>query len=272
MPLFDVGPVVLVGAGQMGMAMAVGWLEAGLSPDRLILVDPNPSAYVRNKASEISITTLERPPAKPAQVLVLAVKPQVAAAVLQDAKSCVDQKTLVVSVMAGISIQQMSKALGTNRIVRTIPNTPAKIGQGAIGAFAGEGVEYEDQVIVDNLLDASGRTFWVEKEDDINAVTGISGSGPAYIFNMVEAMAKAAEQQGLPPQLALDLARQTMVGSALLLEAEPNTHPSVLRENVTSPNGTTFAALQVLMAEGGLTDLMVKAVDAATKRSRELGS
>ncbi|MGJ8527086.1 pyrroline-5-carboxylate reductase [Maritalea sp.] len=272
MPLFDVGPVVLVGAGQMGMAMAIGWLEAGLSPDQLILVDPNPAPAVRHKASEISITTLARPPAKPAQVLVLAVKPQVAADVLADAKSCVDENTLVVSVMAGISIKQMSAALGTNRIVRTIPNTPAKIGRGAIGAFAGSGVEYTDQVVVDNLLDASGRTFWVEKEADINAVTGVSGSGPAYIFNMVEALATAGEAQGLPPHLAMDLARQTIVGSALLLEAEPDTSASVLRENVTSPNGTTFAALQILMGDDGLTDLMVRAVTAARKRSEELGA
>ena len=272
MPLFDVGPVVLVGAGQMGMAMAVGWLEAGLSPDRLILVDPNPAPAVRQKASEISITTLAQPPAKPAQVLVLAVKPQVAPDVLPAAKACVDENTLVVSVMAGISIAQMSEALGTDRIVRTIPNTPAKIGRGAIGAFAAKGVEYDDQVVVDNLLDASGRTFWVDKEDHINAVTGVSGSGPAYIFNMVEALAAAGEAQGLPPHLAMDLARQTVFGSAMLLEAEPNTPPSTLRENVTSPNGTTFAALQILMGEEGLTDLMVKAVTAARKRSEELGS
>ncbi|WP_415159408.1 pyrroline-5-carboxylate reductase [Maritalea sp.] len=271
MPLYDVGPVVLVGAGQMGMAMAVGWLEAGLSPDQLILVDPSPSPAVRHKASEISITTLARPPVKPAQVLVLAVKPQVAPDVLLAARSCVDENTLVISVMAGISIAQMSKALGTDRVVRTIPNTPAKIGLGAIGAFAGTGVEYDDQVVVDNVLDASGRTFWVEKEDDINAVTGVSGSGPAYIFNMVEALAAAGEAQGLAPQLAMELARKTVVGSAMLLEAEPNTAPATLRENVTSPNGTTYAAMQILMGEEGLTDLMVRAVTAARKRSEELG-
>ena len=271
MPLFDVGPVVLVGAGQMGMAMAVGWLEAGLSPDRLILVDPKPASAVRNIASEISITTFAKPPAKPAQVLVLAVKPQVAEQVMEDARSCVDENTLVVSVMAGIGIEQMSEKLGTDRIVRTIPNTPAKIGRGAIGAFASKGVTYDDQVIVDNLLDASGATFWVEKEEDINAVTAVSGSGPAYVFHMVEALAAAGEAEGLGPDLALQLARQTMLGSAMLLEAEPNTSPAVLRENVTSPNGTTFAALQVLMAENGLGDLMARAVKAAADRSRELG-
>jgi len=272
MPLSNVGPVVLIGAGQMGMAMAIGWLEAGLSPDKLVLVDPNPSPSVRQKASELSITTLEQPPSAPAQVLVLAVKPQVAPDVMPAAKSCTDKNTLVVSVMAGISISQMSDALGTNRIVRTIPNTPAKIGAGAIGAFGGNGVEQIDQAVANSLLDASGRTYWVEKEDEIDAVTGVSGSGPAYIFNLVEALAAAGEAQGLAPELSMALARQTVVGSAMLLEAEPDIAPSTLRENVTSPNGTTFAALQILMGENGLTDLMVRAVTAARQRSEELGS
>jgi len=272
MSLQNVGPVVLVGAGQMGMAMAIGWLDAGLASDQLILVDPKPSEPVKAIAEQKSLSILERPPSNPAQVLVLAVKPQVAAAVLVSAKMCVGPDTLALSVMAGIGAEQMSSALGCNRIVRTIPNTPAKIGKGAIGAFASAGVDASDRDVVNALLAASGQTIWVENESDIDSVTGLSGSGPAYVFNMVEAMAKAGEAQGLPAVVAMKLARQTIIGAAALMDAEPDVSAATLRENVTSPNGTTYAALQILMGDEGLSPLMERAVTAARERSEELGA
>lgn len=272
MSLSNLGSVVLVGAGQMGMAMAIGWLKAGLSPQNLTLVDPNPLEEVQLRAAADNISLVASPPEQASDVLILAVKPQIAELVLEQAKVSVGENTLVLSVMAGISVAQMSAALGTKRIVRTIPNTPSKIGKGAIGAFAGDDVTEQDRQIVNQLLDASGRNFWVRQEDDINSVTGVSGSGPAYVFFMVEALAKAAEAQGLDPELSMALARQTVVGAAALLDAEPENTAAKLRENVTSPNGTTFAGLQVLMSDQGLTPLMVDTVDAAAKRSQELGA
>ncbi len=269
--LAEVGPVVLVGAGKMGMAMADGWLEAGLSPDRLILVDPNPSSAVRNKASTVGLTIYQAVPDKHAQVIVLAVKPQVADAVLSSVKPSVGPDTVLISVMAGISIAKMEQLSGCAKIIRAMPNTPAQIGKGITGVFSNKAVDPQDRMIADNLLEASGDVVWLNEEDDINKVTGVAGSGPAYVFHMVEALAEAAEANGMTPDMAMRFARQTIVGAAALLEYDTQSSAAQLRENVTSPNGTTYAGLQVLMADNGLVPLMEKTVRAATERARELG-
>jgi pyrroline-5-carboxylate reductase len=203
-------------------------------------------------------------------VLVLAVKPQVIGPVMESLAPVIGAHTLVLSIAAGISIEKLSAGLGTDRVVRTMPNTPAQLGKGVTGAVAGSGASAENRAAADALLAAAGMVLWFDKEGDLDTVTAVSGSGPAYVFNLVEAMAAAGVAQGLPEHIAMKLARQTVIGSAALMEADP-APASVLRQNVTSPNGTTFAALNVLMADDGLTPLMERAVEAAKLRSEELG-
>lgn len=269
MKLADIGPVVLVGAGKMGLALARGWMAGGLRPDRLVLVDPKPAEAAVAFATEHGVRLLESPLGVLTHVLVLAVKPQIIGEVMAEIQPVVGGYTLVVSIAAGISLASLAEGLGTNRIVRTMPNTPAQLGKGITGAVALTITE-DDRLATDALLKAAGEVVWFEDEAMIDAVTAVSGSGPAYVFNMVEAMAAAGEKQGLTPEQAMQLARATVVGAAALLEADA-APASVLRQNVTSPNGTTAAALAVLMAPDGLGPLLDRAVDAARKRSEELG-
>lgn len=270
MSLSSAGSVLLVGAGKMGMAMASGWVRAGLPGTNLTLVDPQPHDSVRNFAEANGAMVRNDLPSEPPRVVVLAVKPQVMGAVLAMVKPLVGAETLVVSIAAGISLQKLMAALGTERVVRTMPNTPAQLGKGISGAVAAPSVSDADRALTDALLAAAGKVVWVEDEALIDAVTAVSGSGPAYVFNLVEAMAAAGEKQGLSPEQAMVLARQTVVGAAALLEEDPS-DAAQLRKNVTSPNGTTQAALDVLMAEDGLGPLMDRAIAAARKRSEDLG-
>jgi pyrroline-5-carboxylate reductase len=203
-------------------------------------------------------------------VLVLAVKPQVIGDVMAEIQHVVGGQTLVVSIAAGISLARISSALGTDRVVRAMPNTPAQVGKGISGAV-GLAITEGDRKSADALLGAAGQVIWFDDESKIDGVTAVSGSGPAYVFNMVEALAQAAERQGFSPEQAMQLARQTIIGAAALMEAEPGTSAAQLRINVTSPKGTTAAALEVLMAEDGLVPLMDRAVTAAKLRSEELG-
>ncbi len=271
MSLKAIESVVLVGAGKMGLALARGWLRGGVKKDALVLVDPAPGEETRVFAAKHGVPVRTEVPEKPARVLVLAVKPQIAPQVLQDIRERVGAETLVISVMAGIGVRTISDVLGTARVVRTIPNTPAQLGKGATGAFAAAGVEDGDRALADELLGASGLVIWLDEESQIDAVTALSGSGPAYVFLLVEAMARAGEHEGLSRDAAMRLARQTIVGAAALLEADP-ADAATLRRNVTSPNGTTEAALNVLMAEPGLEELLGRAVAAARARSVELGA
>ncbi|SMQ71563.1 pyrroline-5-carboxylate reductase [Devosia lucknowensis] len=268
--LRSIGPVMLVGAGKMGMALATGWLDAGLPPTNLILVDPSPGEAARELAADYELVIHPEAAGLVPNVLVLAVKPQIIDAVMDGLKAVVGPQTLIVSIAAGISIARLSAGLDTGRVVRTMPNTPAQIGKGITGAVAGSEIDADDRAVTDALLSAAGQVAWFDAEGDLDAVTAVSGSGPAYVFNLVEAMAAAGVAQGLPEHVAMQLARQTVIGSAALMEADP-APASVLRQNVTSPNGTTAAALAVLMADDGLTPLMERAVDAARKRSEELG-
>lgn len=269
MNLSDIGPVVLVGAGKMGLALARGWIAGGLPADRLVLVDPNPSDAARAFAAEHGVRLLDSPLGVLTHVLVLAVKPQVIYDVMAEIQPVVGSYTLVLSIAAGIPLVGLSEGLLTDRVIRTMPNTPAQIGRGISGAV-GLSISDADRDVANALLKAAGEVMWFEDEAMIDSVTAVSGSGPAYVFYMVEALAAAARRQGLDDEQAMQLARATVTGAAALMDADP-TPASTLRENVTSPNGTTAAALKVLMAPDGLEPLLDKAVTAARLRSEELG-
>ena len=268
--LRHIGPVMLVGAGKMGLALARGWLDAGLPPNHLLLVDPMPNPAAQQLAEDYGLTLNTDASGLLPNVLVLAVKPQVIDAVMESLQPIVGPHTLAISIAAGIDIARLSRELDMGRVVRTMPNTPAQIGKGITGAVAGAEVRAEDREVAEALLRAAGPVVWFEDEAQLDAVTAVSGSGPAYVFHLVEALAEAGRRQGLPDAIAEQLARQTVIGSAALLEADPAA-PAVLRQNVTSPNGTTEAGLAVLMGEPGLTDLIDRTVDAARRRSEELG-
>jgi pyrroline-5-carboxylate reductase len=267
--LADIGPVVLVGAGKMGLALARSWIAGGLPADRLVLVDPMPAEATKDFAEVAGVRLLRSIEGVLVHVLVLAVKPQVMRQVMAEVLSSVGRHTLVISIAAGISLATMSAGLDTERVIRAMPNTPAQIGRGVTGVVALE-VSDDDRAMADALLGAAGEVVWFAEEAKLDAVTALSGSGPAYVFYMVEAMAVAGMRQGLDPNQAMMLARQTVIGAAELMEAD-TTSVSVLRENVTSPKGTTAAALGVLMAPNGLEELMDRAVTAARRRSEELG-
>jgi pyrroline-5-carboxylate reductase len=265
-----IGPVMLVGAGKMGMALATGLLEAGLPPTNLVLVEPRPSEETKAFAAEYDLKIYDHAVGLLPNVLVLAVKPQIIDEVMVSLVPVIGPQTLVVSIAAGISLARLAKGTGTDRVVRSMPNTPAQIGKGVTGVVAGAGVDQDGKAAAEALLSAAGLVVWFDDEGDLDAVTAVSGSGPAYVFNLVEALAAAGVAQGLDEHVAMVLARQTVIGSAALLEADA-APASVLRQNVTSPNGTTAAALNVLMGENGLTPLMDRVVTAARKRSEELG-
>lgn len=258
--------LVLLGCGKMGSAMLKGWLDGGLPPASVHVLEPFPSDWLRQTG-----VALNGPlPAAPA-VALIAVKPQMMGEALPRLQA-LPASTLYVSIAAGTSIAAFEKAFPGAPIVRAMPNTPAAVGQGITALIGNETTTDADLARAEALLSAVGQTVRLETEGQMDAVTGTSGSGPAYVFHMVEALATAAEAEGLPPALAMQLARATVEGAGALLAAEPETSPAVLRANVTSPKGTTFAGLTELMApEDGLTPLMRRTVAAASNRSRELG-
>ncbi|KEJ88851.1 pyrroline-5-carboxylate reductase [Sulfitobacter donghicola] len=258
--------LVLLGCGRMGSAMLEGWLARGLPATSVWVIDPMPSAWLQGTGVHIN----QELPKSPAIVLV-AVKPQMMTEALPSLQNMGNGKTLFVSVAAGTPISFFEDTLGAQTpIVRAMPNTPAAISRGitAIVANAQAGDQGLDEAEL--LLSAVGEVVRLSEEAQIDAVTGVSGSGPAYVFHMIETLAAAGEAEGLPADMALQLARATVAGAgALAMEADET--PSQLRINVTSPNGTTQAALDVLMdAETGLPALMRRAVAAATNRSKEL--
>ena len=253
----------------MGLSLAQGWLRGGLSPDRLVLVDPFAGDAAKAFADEHQVRLLKSVAQVLTHVLVLAVKPQSMTEAMAQVVHAVGRQTLVISIAAGISLKTLSEGLSTQRVIRTMPNTPAQLGKGITGAV-GLNASIEDREVADALLGAAGQVIWFDDEKKLDAVTALSGSGPAYVFYLVEAMAVAGMRQGLDPGSAMQLARQTVVGAAALMESDPQS-VSILRENVTSPKGTTAAALAVLMAPDGLEMLMDRAVAAARMRSEELG-
>ncbi len=262
--------IVLIGAGNMGGAMLSGWLKSGIRGSDVLVIDPGPSPVMAKLIADNGAAyATTAPEGLKAGVLFLAVKPQVMGAVLPPLKSLVGSETVVVSVAAGTTLAFMASHLGEAAMVRAMPNTPAMIGRGVTGAFANGAVTAEKRAQVHDLLKVSGPVEWVETEADIDAVTAVSGSGPAYVFYLVECMAEAGRKAGLQADLAMRLARETVAGAGELLYQSPDA-AAQLRKNVTSPGGTTAAALSVLMAEDGMQPLFDKAIAAARRRAEEL--
>jgi pyrroline-5-carboxylate reductase len=268
-PLVDFpGKLLLVGAGRMGSAMLEGWLALGLDAAKIIVVEPQPSSEIRALAGRG--VRLNPGQADTASAVVIAVKPQNAPEVLPTLAPCVGPATVVVSIMAGQRLRVLEGALQPgSALVRAMPNTPAAIGRGITVAVANAHVSAAQRRLVHTLLTATGAVEWVADEELMDAVTAVSGSGPAYVFLLAETLAKAGAAAGLPADLAATLARATVAGAGELLHRSP-LDAAALRQNVTSPGGTTAAALDVLMAKDGLEALMIRAVAAATRRSREL--
>ena len=262
------GHVLLVGAGKMGGALLDGWLALGLDPVKLAVLEPHPSPEIAAQA--IGGLRLNPDPATvPAAAIVLAVKPQIAPEVLP-ALAGLSSRAVVISIMAGRTLGFLERMLGAEtHAVRAMPNTPAAIGRGITVAVANARVSAAQRDLAHTLLAATGSVEWVRDEGLLDAVTAVSGSGPAYVFLLAESLARAGVAAGLPPELAARLARETVAGAGELLHRSP-LDPGTLREKVTSPAGTTAAALDVLMGADGLDDLMTRAVAAATRRSREL--
>ncbi|MDB5599463.1 MAG: pyrroline-5-carboxylate reductase [Xanthobacteraceae bacterium] len=266
------GNLVLVGAGKMGGAMLAGWLAGGLDPRRAVVIEPMPSDELTALAARgVQVNPLSSGVAAvPAAAIVIAVKPQGAADAMASLASMVGPQTVAVSIMAGRPLAFLEQHLPAGTAaVRAMPNTPAAIGRGMTVAVPNARVSAAQRDLAHQLLAATGAVEWVADEALMDAVTAVSGSGPAYVFLLAEALAKAGVAAGLPPELAARLARETVAGSGELLHTSP-LDAAVLRQNVTSPGGTTAAALSVLMAEPGLQALLDRAIDAATKRSREL--
>ncbi len=265
----DIIKLTLVGAGNMGGALLSGWLARGMPATNITAIDPNPPEAA--KTSGVKLANSANGLA-PCDVLVLAIKPQLFKAVLPTLGPVVSRATVVVSVAAGQTVATIAAGLGhAGGIVRTMPNTPALVGRGVTGAFANPAVNPSQRSQVDALLHAVGKVAWVDDENLIDSVTAVSGSGPAYVFHLAEAMTQAGIAAGLPEDLAAMLARETVCGAGELLYRSPDS-AARLRQNVTSPYGTTAAALEVLMGENGLTPLMERAVAAAKKRSQELSA
>jgi pyrroline-5-carboxylate reductase len=268
-PLSNIsGTVVLAGAGKMGGAMLTGWLAQGIDPRRIAVIDPQITDDVRAavaKGVRLNPTARE---AGAVVALVLAVKPQLFREAGSALRPFLSPGTLVVSIMAGTTIAAIAEVCG-GAVVRAMPNTPAAIGRGMTVAVPAKSVTADQCALTDALLRATGAVEWIDNETLMDAVTAVSGSGPAYVFLLAEELARAGVAAGLPPALAATLARETVTGSGELLHRS-TLDAATLRQNVTSPGGTTAAALGVLMGPDGLQALMTRAVAAATQRSKEL--
>jgi pyrroline-5-carboxylate reductase len=277
------GSLLLVGGGRMGAALLDGWRARGLPPADTTVIEPdrNRAEALQELGVRVHAEALALAEGFAPRVLVLAVKPQVMADVLDELQARLVTPSMVVSIAAGKPLAAFAQAFGADvPIVRAMPNTPAAIGRGISALFANAATGPTDRAAAEELMAAVGDTVWLESEDDMHAVTALSGGGPAYVFLLVEAMAVAGERLGLEPELAMRLARRTVAGAAALLDSSDTT-PADLRRAVTSPGGTTRAALDILMPTGeesldeeesmGLAELMTEALAAAAERSRELG-
>lgn len=261
--------LVLLGCGKMGGALLQGWLGGGLKPASVWVLDPQPPAWLD---AHSGLHVNEQLPENPA-VAVVAVKPQIMADALPALRPLGNGETLFLSIAAGISIEALAGIVGDRTpIIRAMPNTPAAIGRGISALVGNDCVGEAGLAVGEGLMAAVGQTVRLSDEGQMDAVTAVSGSGPAYVFLLIEALAAAGEREGLPGDLAMRLAKATVAGAGALAEASDET-PSQLRVNVTSPGGTTAAALEVLMQpDTGLPALMERAVRAAANRSRELGA
>lgn len=268
-------PLLLIGCGHMGGALLKGWLAQGLPKRNIVIADPRGKKAIEraHKVRGLRVfatlgEALKRVPAPRAAVV--AVKPQAMAKVFQEAKSLPGGKTLVLSIAAGVPLRAFAKAFGKKvRAIRAMPNTPAAVGKGVAVVVANGCATIADRKLASALLGASGKVFWSGDERWLDAVTAVSGSGPAYFYAMVEALAEAGGNAGLPKAMAETLALETFLGSAALLAASGE-KPETLRRRVTSKGGTTEAALKILLGKNGLKPLMTKAVAKATARGRAL--
>jgi len=268
-PLKSIGPLVLIGAGKMGSAMLEGWLARGLDAKKISVIEPQPVKAIK-ALTRRGVKLNPKGRAAPASVVVIAVKPQSATEALPRAAAYVGKVTLTLSIMAGRTIGFLANALpARSAIVRAMPNTPAAIGRGITVAVANGEVSARQRKQANDLLAAIGAVEWVSDERLMDAVTAVSGSGPAYVFLLAEAMTQAGIASGLPAELAARLARETVAGSGELLRRS-SLDAATLRQNVTSPGGTTAAALEILMGPGGFDTLLTQAIAAATRRGREL--
>jgi len=260
--------IAIIGAGRMGSALINGWLQGRSKPD-ISVVDPAPSDMIRAQVDDKGLTL--NPTPQPVDIVVVAVKPQIFETVTADIAGWIGPDTLVLSIMAGIRIKTLRELLGTDRIVRAMPNTPGSIGWGVSVICAADDARKKDIADATRLLKPLGHVEGPVPEAQMSAVTGVSGSGPAYVFLLVEALAGAAEAEGLSPQFSATLARETIIGAAQLLY-ETGEDPGRLRKNVTSKGGTTEAALDILLRGDGMPSLIREAVRAAASRERALSS
>jgi len=263
--------LVLVGAGKMGGAMLEGWLAVGLRAGAVTVLEPQPSAEIQNLCAthRVALNTALRD-IRPPQVVVLAIKPQALEAAAPVVARLVGPETLLISILAGKTIADLARHVPRSAaIVRAMPNHAAAVRFSATAAVAAEGVTSAQRAIAHALLASIGAVQWVEGEKLMDAVTALSGSGPAYVFYLTECLAHAGALAGLPPAIAEHLARATVIGAGELLQ-QGDLPPAKLRHDVTSPGGTTAAALEVLMAEPGLRELLREAVAAAKRRAQEL--
>ena len=262
------GALILVGAGKMGGALLEGWLARKLPPKKVVVLEPKPSKEIKALARR-GVRINPKGNIGKVAAMVIAVKPQTAPDALPPLAPLIGAKTVVVSIMAGRTLGFLERSLPNAAIVRAMPNTPAAIGRGITVAVGNRRVAAPARKLAHALLAAAGAVEWADDEALMDAVTAVSGSGPAYVFLLAEAMAKAGVAAGLPAALAEKLARETIAGSGELLHRSP-LPAATLRTNVTSPGGTTAAALDVLMGNDGLDPLMTRAVAAATRRGRDL--
>jgi pyrroline-5-carboxylate reductase len=265
------GPLLLAGAGKMGGAILSGLLARGLDARSVIVQDPDPAKAVADLLADNGIDVLPfiDELTQPPGVILLAVKPQLMDEVLPPLAKLAGPQTLLLSIAAGRRIASFERYLPGGAVVRAMPNTPASIGRGITAAVANRYVTPVQRALADDLLSAVGKVVWVDDEALLDAITAVSGSGPAYVFLLAECLAEAGRAAGLDARLAEELARATVSGSAALLEAS-DLSAAELRKNVTSPGGTTAAALEILGGEDGMQKLMTAAVAAATKRGRDL--
>jgi pyrroline-5-carboxylate reductase len=262
------GTILLAGAGKMGGAMLSGWLAQGLDAKRAAMIEPNPSDETQSfeaRGVRLNPTATD---VGAVDVLVLAVKPQMFAEAGPQLKPFISPATLVVSIMAGTTIATIERICG-GKVIRAMPNTPAAVARGITVAVPSKDISADQRTTTDAMLSAIGAVEWIDDEALMDAVTAVSGSGPAYVFLLAEELARAGIAAGLPAALAAKLARETVAGSGELLHRS-DLDSGTLRKNVTSPGGTTAAALDVLMSSDGFEPLLKRAVAAATKRSKEL--
>jgi pyrroline-5-carboxylate reductase len=260
--------ILLLGFGNMGQALANGWLSPAYAARTITVVDPHPAAQAAARAAGLRVSTGES--AGGADVVVVAVKPAQIAEALRAIPSGLASRAVFLSIVAGKTMTELAKSLGNDAaIVRAMPNTPAAIGQGVTALFARANVSEVQRRISADLMAAVGRVEWIEDEALMDVVTALSGSGPAYVFLLIECLTEAGRELGLSPDLAARLATETVAGAGAYAR-QAGQPAAELRRRVTSPNGTTQAALEVLQSEHGLEQLIRRAVSAAAKRSREL--